>query len=98
MSAHPRGILPEAVIKKILITDGCWVWTGTMSKKSPYHRPNYVVTKEIYNAYHPDAPCPASHTAFRTCGNSRCVNPDHMTVNSRSEVVIQSIQLKELLA
>lgn len=74
----------ERKIWKDLAT-GCWNWTAGIDGRG-YPRIRYG--KEILYAHHAavliyrKVPLDAHVRLLRTCGNRKCVNPDHINVES----------------
>lgn len=67
--------------------DGCWLWTGDLTDNgypllswSPNDRGGGRVSVELSGRK-----VPPRHLVARDCLRSTCVNPDHLTVMSRSE-------------
>lgn len=69
---------------KVARTDGCWVWLGQLTgsgRKTPEfqwkrrHLRARRVAWELTNG-----PMPKGHQIVLTCGERRCVRPEHLTV------------------
>ncbi len=86
--------LPARIIQKLVITDGCWLWTGAgrvavPSKRRGYGhvrwdgpiRPIAQVVWEIAT----DLPFPAGMQACHTCDNPPCARPSHIWAGTQTE-------------
>ena len=78
----------ERFMQHVSIEDGCWIWTGRYVKsttgggRSPRFSigPTSISARRfIYEAEFLTT-IPASSYALATCGDTRCVNPDHIEV------------------
>lgn len=64
----------------------CWVWTAAMSHGNPVMSVkgrSRQARRFIYSQHHELG---NSEKLFDTCGDKRCVNPDHLTVTSQKEI------------
>lgn len=85
---HPRYI--RRLLHQIKeYENGCWIWTGACMERNGFrygrmriadrkpvyvHRLSYLIFKgEI----------PAGKTIHHTCGQTLCINPDHLEIASR---------------
>ena len=69
---------------------GCWDWTGT-SNNAGYPLFSYKgrmvsASKTAYKLNY-EEDIPGGHVVSHTCDNVKCVNPDHIYVTSRSDLV-----------
>lgn len=66
----------EAFLGRVEKQDGCWVWTGGTfwKRNNVYRRP----ARAAYILWGREDPGPRTRI-LRTCGNLKCVNPDHLT-------------------
>lgn len=89
-----RFPLGERYLEQLQISDGCWVWAG-------YHRNGYAmicvgvnqylrVSHLSYAIYR--GAIPTGAVVFYTCGNSSCVNPDHLAAGSRSDCARNAVR------
>lgn len=71
----------ERLMRRVEVTDGCWLWTGPVST-SGYSYLSFNAAPTIYGhrlAYeHHKGPIPDGLTVDHLCGVKRCVNPDHL--------------------
>ncbi|CAO3460745.1 hypothetical protein [Azospirillum argentinense] len=60
---------------------GCWIWTGAFSGETPKFAPRYGVSRSAMRVAYEllVGPTPTEHHLRRSCGDLRCVNPDHAT-------------------
>jgi HNH endonuclease len=83
---------------KLIEETGCWEWTGTMNG-GKYPMISFPVKTEIgsamvlkvahrisYSFKHGDIPDDV--TVRRSCGNPKCVNPDHLYISSRQDTLV----------
>lgn len=64
-------------------TPECWLWTGQSGEFFVGKR--HLRPARISYALH-HGPAPSSLVVHQTCGNARCVNPDHLTLRRRTTV------------
>ncbi len=83
-----RGGIPPRIMDAInaritLLPTGCWQWTGAMESGLPVFggHPRLNIRRALYEQK--NGSCPPRLVA--TCGDARCVNPDHAgTRNQRA--------------
>lgn len=73
--------------KKVLKTDGCWIWIGAKDKNGygrflfnnsllTAHRASYILKYEVIAE---------GKDVHHTCGNPSCVNPEHLKALTRKQ-------------
>lgn len=71
--------------------DACWIWTGSKSgqygqiREGSLTRWAHRVSYAIFNGSLPE-----HHDVHHTCHNTLCVNPDHLTAETRGDNVAES--------
>lgn len=83
--------MTKAIEAKIEMTDTCWIWHGTLAGKTgprycttrKYKKINIQIRRYIYEIL--VAKIPDNVVAKYTCGNERCVNPDHTRLDTMSK-------------
>jgi len=73
--------VPHMLLKNVEVQDaGCWLWTGSVSEggygKTSIRRKTLVAPRVFY--VHFTGQIPDRHVVIHTCGNRRCVNPEHL--------------------
>ena len=83
-----RRKMTQAEVKaRIVVNDaGCWIWQGSMQRTRASVYPilgSTSVRKMAFEAFVGEFP-PASDLALMamSCGNERCINPDHLEVGA----------------
>ncbi|MFI5777013.1 HNH endonuclease signature motif containing protein [Nocardia sp. NPDC051570] len=81
--------------------DGCWEWTGRIKKGYPefgWGTPKRTlrVHRMVVEAKH-GKPLGALH-AHHACGNSKCVNPEHLVAATHAENVAEMLARQSFLA
>ena len=70
----------ERFWRRVKLGPGCWLWRGTGGKECG----TFVVDgKELRAhrfAYEPHGPIPEGMHVVHTCGNRRCVRPEHLVL------------------
>lgn len=98
MSIHEKlSKLKKRLESRILKTDGCWIWQGTVTtqgygsllnehhKQETAHRVSYKIYKEeIEN----------NLCVLHKCDNRLCVNPNHLFLGTRTENMIDKCKKK----
>jgi hypothetical protein len=80
--------MEERFLKHINKTDGCWKWTGSVSRRYGMFKVNKKVRRanrvayELWNGSIPDG----LHI-LHSCDNTLCVNPQHLRVGTNTENV-----------
>lgn len=71
--------------------DGCWIWSGSMNGRTPQlaayrgrQRYREPATQFIYRHTYGLKPDEGEHV-LRTCGQDRCVNPEHLDIGKISD-------------
>lgn len=74
------------------IKTNCWNWLGTPSEKYPTVSIKGVTTQlSRLICDHLKGGILTGQDAMHSCDNPRCVNPDHISVGSRSENITQCV-------
>lgn len=81
--------LSVRIWRHIARTEDCWIWTGNMDPAGPgkvhvtrgVKRRAHVAAWELVNR----ESVPDGYVLTRTCGNRRCVRPDHGRLTRRAE-------------
>lgn len=98
IGTRARGTTEERFWRYVEKTDSCWIWTGSSRTKKGYgmlqkiggskgkgmtaHRLSYQIHKgEI----------PESMVVMHSCDNPSCVNPDHLSVGTQSQNILEAI-------
>ena len=91
-----RGMpLMKKLFSQILVTENCWIWTGTKSKTG-YGRiwingmGDTKVHRLIYQIYNKELLSPQELVCHK-CDNKYCCNPDHLFVTDYSGNAIDMI-------
>lgn len=93
----------DSFLKKIKKTDTCWVWTGSMSLVDSGY-PRLWIGKRVINAHRfswelfNNQPVPKGMFVKRICNNHRCVNPEHLWLDSARAKDHRQNETKSLLA
>lgn len=80
--------LPERFIRKIVVEDGCWVWTGARNPKgygsvSAGKNASALAHRVTYTMAH--GSIPDGLQLDHTCLNTSCVNPAHLEPVTNAE-------------
>lgn len=82
--------------KIVPLSDGCWLWTGSVTSgygSATLNRRPFKAHRLVYEA------CvgliPDGLTLDHRCGNTRCVNPQHLELVTASENASRSQALRE---
>lgn len=98
IGTRARGTVEERFWRFVEKSDGCWKWTGKSVNKKGYgqlgaiggkgtkaiaaHRLSYQIHKgEI----------PDGMVVMHSCDNPSCVNPDHLSVGTQSQNILEAI-------
>lgn len=77
--------LEERLFASIDKKDGCWIWTGSLTGRSlpqlKFKEKSIYPRSVIYKLQKNENP---PEVTITTCGNSKCVNPDHVTDRKNS--------------
>jgi hypothetical protein len=90
--AEHREELAAKFWRRVQRGDGCWVWPGQM--KQPKYGGGYPVFwfyRRSHSAHRlawelTKGPIPDGLYLHQTCGDSRCVNPEHMALETWADV------------
>ncbi len=70
----------------------CWIWNGNISKKVPIFWFNGTTTTAARAVY--QMTCNKKpNICYHTCGNYKCVNPNHIKNGTKSESIHNAIKL-----
>ena len=82
-------MISDRVLKKIDLTDDCWLWTGSgTGGKEDYGRVYHDGTRSMAHRYIYEqtvGPIPEGLQLDHLCRTPRCVNPDHLEPVTASE-------------
>jgi HNH endonuclease len=98
IGTRARGTVEERFWRFVAKSDGCWLWTGKSVNTKGYgqlgalggkgtkgitaHRLSYTIHKgEI----------PEGMVVMHSCDNPACVNPDHLSVGTQSQNILEAI-------
>jgi hypothetical protein len=98
IGTRARGTTEERFWRFVEKSDGCWIWTGKSVNQKGYgqlggiggrgggailaHRLSYQIHKgEI----------PEGMVVMHSCDNPSCVNPDHLSVGTQSQNILEAI-------
>lgn len=98
IGTRARGTTEERFWRYVKKTDGCWLWVGSSKNSKGYgmlqkiggskgkgilaHRLSYIIHKgEI----------PDGLVVMHACDNPACVNPDHLSVGTQSQNILEAI-------
>ena len=98
-AAPPRSLLPDVLARTLITPDGCWLWTGRLTRggygRIDRHGRSLLVHRVTYESTHGPIPegLVIDHTCHRpgscpggpTCPHRRCVNPSHMAAVTVAE-------------
>lgn len=82
-----RSMTQAEVMARVVVNDaGCWIWQGSMQRTRASIYPilgSTSVRKMAFDAFVGEFP-PRQDLALMamSCGNERCVNPDHLEVGA----------------
>jgi len=63
---------------------GCWIWTGACTLGyGQFYDGSEVTQAHRFSLRHFKGEDPGEGVVKRTCGNRKCVNPDHLTLSKR---------------
>lgn len=74
--------------KKVLeCENGCWKWTGSFTDGYPILKngQRHVIAYRWAYAHFHNVPLSRRQVALQTCGNRKCVNPDHVEIVSNRD-------------
>lgn len=85
----PRTSLRDRFMRKVVVTDDCWLWTGARlpsgygriysGERTEAGNPKTLATHRVsYELF--VAPIPEAMTIDHLCRNPQCVNPKHLEV------------------
>lgn len=68
----------------VMKADGCWEWTGYLSKQgySRFSVGGITISAQRASWLLHNGEVPIYHSVVRDCGSSLCVNPDHLFVKA----------------
>ena len=74
-------------------TDGCWLWVGGSKSQKGYgkieikgkHKLAHRLSYEIHKG-----PIPDGLLVMHSCDNPSCVNPDHLSVGTQSQNILEA--------
>lgn len=94
ITTRTRGSVEARFWRRVLITDGCWLWTGAL--KDGYGRLSrgcrgmgYLRAHRFSYELH-KGPIPGGLDLDHLCRNRSCVNPDHLEPVTRGENTARS--------
>ncbi len=83
----PARTLADRLWARVSRTEGCWEWTGPVSD----HGWGYISDRGRMRLVHRVSyelafgPIPEGQVVHHTCGNARCVRPDHLDLGPRGQ-------------
>lgn len=81
------GDVPEKIKSKVEEVGGCWMWTGYSTRNRPHVRFKGGCTSGQRASYQIFVgPVPDDMAVTNECGNTMCVNPEHLRLATRSEI------------
>lgn len=90
MPFHQMRSLAERLMEKVVKTEGCWLWTGSVTKKGYGQisqgrrglRPIqvHVASYEIHVGPVPDDKC-----VLHECDTPNCIRPDHLFLGTEAD-------------
>ena len=80
-------IVPDRILRKIELTDSCWLWKGARDGRN-YGRvsvagKNFHATRVIWELANGEIP--EDMDVLHKCDNPPCVNPDHLFLGSAGD-------------
>ena len=79
--------IPETFWQQVNKTEGCWLWTGSLTEKGygkvTYKRRTYRAHRLIYEKL--VGPIPTGYFICHTCDVPNCVNPNHLWIGTHKE-------------
>jgi len=83
--------------KLIQITDKCHYWMGPAPQRKPVirHGRQTLSARRVLMAEHLGRKLTSSEVVIDTCGESLCVNPEHLQIISRSKLACDSLGVRK---
>ena len=74
--------LDERISSKINVVGDCWIWAGSMNGTTPKVETQGKTCSVARYLYEKSEKIPPERNLVNTCGDTRCVRPEHRTVSS----------------
>ena len=86
------GDVPEKITSKVERVGGCWIWTGATARGRPHVRFRGSTTSGQRASYElMVGRVPEGMNVSTTCGDRLCVNPEHLTTRSQSDIAYENV-------